>query len=279
MEFVKLVNAGAVTRIIMNRPQLHNAFNAQMIAELTQAFQQAATDDYCRVVILQSEGSNFSAGADLNWMQSMAELDYQDNLADARQLAELMHQVYCLPKMVIARVQGAAYGGALGLICACDVAIAEQSASFCLSEVKIGLAPAVISPYVIAAMGERNARRYMLTAEVIDAVKAHALGLIHEYCATAELDQRVTQLAQTAAANGPNAVATCKQLIQSIANWPEGSEGSGVSAEIRELTATVIARLRVTDEGQEGLTAFLQKRVPAWRDPASEDKPAKGNAE
>lgn len=260
MEFVTVSTDSGVTFITMNRPELHNAFNNQMIGEMTEAFRAAGGDHQCRVVVLQAEGKNFSAGADLNWMKSMAALSREQNQSDAMQLAELMHTVYTLPKMVIAKVQGASFGGALGLISACDVAFAAQGAKFCLSEVKIGLAPAVISPYVVEAIGLRNARRYMLSAEVFDAGKAHALGLIQEHYDSIEsLDAAVASLAKQVAQNGPQAVAQCKQLIRDIAYQPIGDQ-------TKILTANLIAEIRVSEEGQEGLSAFLQKRTPAWQE-------------
>lgn len=258
MEFVVVSNQPPVTKISMNRPSLHNAFNDQMIAELTSAFKAAAADDRCRVVILQSEGKHFSAGADLNWMRSMATLTREQNREDAMRLADLMHTVYSLPKIVVAKVKGASYGGALGLISACDIAFADSTATFCLSEVKIGLAPAVISPYVIQAMGLRNARRYMLSAEVFDAHAAQSVGVVHDVCAPTVLDEMVMNFADKVSQNGPNAVRHCKQLIQSIAY-----EAIGDRTNI--LTTDVIAELRVSEEGQEGLSAFLHKRSPAWR--------------
>ena len=258
MDFITVSQQSAITFITMNRPALHNAFNDQMIAEMTSAFLDAGRDSSCRVVVLQSEGKHFSAGADLNWMKNMAGLTREENRADAMRLAELMYTVYTLPKMVIAHVKGASYGGALGLICACDVAFAERDATFCLSEVKIGLAPAVISPYVIEAMGMRNARRFMLSAEVFNAQLATALGVVHEVCDAMEVESRIRDYAAAATQNGPNAVQQCKQLIQSIGHDKIGAHTSSV-------TADLIAELRVSEEGQEGLTAFLQKRIPSWR--------------
>lgn len=244
--------------IIMNRPKVHNAFNDQMIIELLQAFQQADNDADCRVVVLQAQGKNFSAGADLNWMKSMAQLDFHQNKADSDQLAKLMHCVYSLSKPVIAQVQGASYGGALGLIAACDIAVAESNATFCLSEVKIGLVPAVISPYVIEAMGVRNARRYILSAEVFTANEAKAFGLLHEVTTEECLEGQINALVKQISANGPNAVTKAKQLVQKVANKPIGHE-------IIEYTSELIAQVRVSEEGQEGLEAFLEKRKPGWK--------------
>lgn len=263
MEFVLLEKQGPISIITMNRPKLHNAFNDQMILELTDAFKQAGSDDSCRVVVLQAAGKNFSAGADLNWMKSMATLTKEENFADAMQLAELMHVVYSLPKVVIGKVTGASYGGALGLITACDIAIAATGATFCLSEVRIGLAPAVISPYVIEAMGIKNSRRYMLSAEVFNAEQANTMNVVNDVVAPEELDQEVMNLANLIAKNGANAVARCKQLIQDIGKASIGDNSKAVTAE-------VIADIRVSEEGQEGLAAFLEKREPAWRSAESE---------
>lgn len=263
MEFVLLEKQGPISFITMNRPKLHNAFNDQMILELTEAFKQAGSDDGCRVVVLQAAGKNFSAGADLNWMKSMATLTKEENRTDAMQLAELMHVVYSLPKVVIGKVVGASYGGALGLITACDIAVAASGATFCLSEVRIGLAPAVISPYVIEAMGIKNARRYMLSAEVFNAEQANAMNVVNQVVAADELDQEVMNLANLIAKNGANAVARCKQLIQDIGKASIGENSKAITAE-------VIADIRVSAEGQEGLAAFLEKREPAWRSAESE---------
>jgi len=258
MNYVNVQQQSDITFITMNRPSIHNAFDDQMIEELTGAFETAAQDDACRVVVLQAEGRNFSAGADLNWMKSMASLSREDNEIDALKLAGLMHCVYTLPKMVIAKVVGASFGGALGLISACDVAFADTDATFCLSEVKIGLVPAVISPYVIESMGIRNARRFMLSAEVFDTETAVKSGLIQGVFPTDQLDSEVVALANVAAKNGPRATAQCKQLINAIAHERIGDKTITHTAEL-------IAKIRVSEEGQEGLTSFLEKRPPAWR--------------
>ncbi|AUM11316.1 enoyl-CoA hydratase-related protein [Ketobacter alkanivorans] len=258
MDYVNVQQQSDITFITMNRPTVHNAFDDQMIRELTDAFETAAHNNACRVVVLQAEGRNFSAGADLNWMKSMASLSREENEADALRLAGLMHRVYTLPKMVIAKVVGASFGGALGLISACDVAFADTGATFCLSEVKIGLVPAVISPYVIEAMGIRNARRFMLSAEVFDADMAVSVGLIQAAFPRDQLDCEVIALANVAAKNGPDATAHCKQLINAIAHERIGDKTI-------TQTAKLIADIRVSEEGQEGLTSFLEKRPPAWR--------------
>ena len=258
MDFVLMENLSGVFSITMNRPELHNAFNEQMIQELIQAFEAAEADASCRVVVLQAAGKNFSAGADLNWMKSMAKLNFDQNKADSDELAKLMYRVYSLSKPVIAKVKGASFGGALGLIAACDMAVAVPEAKFCLSEVKIGLVPAVISPYVVEALGVRQSRRYMQTAEVFSADAAKQMGLLNEVVSEAELDSTVQNLAQTVCANSPQAVTTVKQLIDRVASQP-------INDKLIDHTSTVIAQIRVSEEGQEGLASFLEKRNPSWK--------------
>ncbi len=230
-----------------------------MIAELRSAFDELANLEQVRIVVLGSQGRNFSAGADLGWMQRMATYDYEHNLADARLLAEMLASLYRLPQPTIARVQGAAFGGAVGLVSCCDMAVASERASFCLSEVKIGLIPATISPYVIRAMGERAARRYFTTAERFSASEALRLGLVSEMTAEDQLDDAVEQLVEALLQNGPLAVRAAKQLVADVA-------GREISPELVEDTCEGIARIRVSEEGQEGLGAFLNKRQPAWLD-------------
>lgn len=260
MEFVTLKpEQGGIIRITMNRPQVHNAFNDQMIQELLNAFELVEEDSECRVVVLEANGKSFSAGADLNWMKSMAKMDFNENKADAEQLAKLMNGVYHLSKPVIAKVHGASYGGALGLIAACDLAVADEGAQFCLSEVKIGLVPAVISPYVVEAIGARNAKRYMQTAEVFSAQKAHDMGLLHEVVISENLDNAVSQWAKQISGNSPKAVSAAKELINTIANKP-------IDADAIDFTSELIAQIRVSEEGQEGLSAFLEKRKPSWKE-------------
>lgn len=244
-----------VARLTLNRPELHNAFDDRMIAELLDALTVVANDNSVRLLVLASNGKNFSAGADLSWMRSMATKNYAENCADAKQLSLLMQRLDELPQPTVALVRGAAFGGAVGLIACCDIALAESNASFCLSEVKIGLIPAVISPYVMRAMGHRQARRYMLSAERFTAETAQALGLIHEL--SADLEQRLQQLQQQLLSNSPAAVRAAKRLALAIDQQP-------LNAATRNHTITEIAQIRVSAEGQEGLTAFLEKRTPAW---------------
>lgn len=250
------VDERGVARLTLNRPDVHNAFDDVMIGELIAALTQAADDDNVRVLVLQSEGKNFSAGADLNWMRSMADKDYQQNIDDAGELSLLMQRLDELPKPTIALVQGAAFGGAVGLAACCDMVLAQPKTSFCLSEVKIGLIPAVISPYVVKAIGERQARRYMLTAERFFADDALQLGLVHRIVDDfgGALDEWLEALLN----NSPQALGACKQLIANVGSRP-------VDDRVRRHTIEAIAEIRVSAEGQEGLSAFLQKRPAAWR--------------
>ena len=255
---IRLNVSGGVGRITMARPQKHNAFDDGLIADLSAAFEAAGRDDAVRVVVLEGEGKSFSAGADLGWMQRMA--DYSDavNLADARKLAGMMRILNELPRPTIARVQGAAFGGGVGLVATCDIAFASQAASFCLSEARLGLIPSVISPYVVEAIGARAARRYFQTAERFDAETARALGLVHEVVPHERLDGRLEELIGTLLDNGPAAMAASKDLIRRVASGP-------VDDAMVEDTAQRIADIRATDEGREGVQAFLEKRGPNWQ--------------
>ncbi len=252
------VDHRGVATVTLDRPEKHNAFDDAIIAELDTAFAALGADSGVRAVVLASNGKSFSAGADLGWMQRMADYDHAENLRDARALAEMLRKLNTLPQPTIARVQGAAYGGAVGLVSCCDMAIGSEKASFCLSEVKIGLIPATISPYVIAAIGQRAARRYFTTAEVIDAEAARALGLLSDVVSAADLDSRVEAQLALLLANGPAAVAAAKHLALDMA-------GTDLGAELIEESCHRIADIRVSEEGQEGLQAFLGKRAPAWR--------------
>jgi methylglutaconyl-CoA hydratase len=251
------IDSRGVANLILNRPEVHNAFDDQMIAELIRVLDQLAADDKVKVLTLSARGKNFSAGADLNWMRSMAQKNYQQNLDDANELAALMHKLDTFPKPTIALVQGAAFGGAVGLVACCDMALAEQGASFCLSEVKIGLIPAVISPYVMRALGERQCRRYFLTAERFSADSALAMGLLHQVVAVGELQSQAESLITSLLQNSPAAVSAAKALLHNIYNRK-------ISNNVIAHTTQAIAEIRVSAEGQEGLTAFLEKRKPAW---------------
>ncbi|MFN2329490.1 MAG: enoyl-CoA hydratase/isomerase family protein [Chromatocurvus sp.] len=253
------ISERGVAKVVINRPMKHNAFDDSMIRGLRQAFNQLAADASVRVIVLCSNGKHFSAGGDLAWMQRMAGFDRDDNLQDAEDLAGMLLDLRQIPQPTIAQVQGAAFGGALGLVSCCDIAIAASTARFALSEVRIGLIPATIGPYVIAAIGERAARRFFVTGEAFDARSALRLGLVSEVVAPEDLETAVTQLCDTLLDNGPQAVRAAKDLITEICGLP-------ASDELILETCRRIANLRVSDEGQEGLKAFLEKRPPSWRD-------------
>jgi len=249
-------NRGVAT-ITMLREDVHNAFDDVMIEQLFNAFEQATVNDSARVIVLRSLGKSFSAGADLNWMRSMAKKNFQENIEDAGALANLMQKIATCPKPTLVLVQGAAFGGAVGLVACCDIAIATQRASFCLSEVKIGLIPAVISPYVVAAMGQRQAQRYFLTAERFKADKALSMGLIHELVEEDELDNSAQIIITALLGNSPAAMTQAKELINFVSN-------KTIDDPLIEGTSERIAAIRVSDEGQEGLSSFLEKRSPYW---------------
>lgn len=243
----------------LNRPEKNNAFNAQMIRELIIALDRVQSDTRLRFLVMRARGKHFSAGADLAWMQESANLDYNTNLGDARELGELMYNLAKLKLPSLAVVQGAAYGGALGLISCCDMAIGADDAQFCLSEVKIGLAPAVISPFVIQAIGERHARRYALTAERFNGTRAREIGLLAEAYPASELEQQVQHWIDNLLLNSPQAMRVSKDLLREVGHGE-------LTPALRRYCENAIARIRVSPEGQEGLRAFLQKREPAWRD-------------
>ena len=243
--------------LCLNNPEQHNAFDDRLIAELTAALLNLRNDSRVRIVLLTASGKSFSAGADLNWMRRVADYSLEENVQDALGLAELMQTLNELPKPTIALVQGATFGGGVGLVAACDIAIASERASFCLSEVKLGLIPAVISPYVLAAIGPRQARRYFLTAERFSAADALRIGLVHQVVPAEELQSTADQLCGELLRNGPHALAAAKNLIQDVAGRP-------ISKQLIELTAERIAAIRATEEGREGLDAFLNKRQPGW---------------
>ena len=251
------VDAG-VGIVTFNRADRHNAFDDVTIAELIDAIDAMEEDPDVRVVVLSSTGRSFSAGADLRWMQSAAAQGFDDNLRDARNLAEMLRRIAQSPKPTVARVQGPAYGGGVGVVAACDIAVATFDAQFALTEVKLGIIPAAIGPHVIAAIGPRHARRYMLTAERFSAAEAYRLGLIHEMVAdAAALDEAVGQIVDSLLKNGPQAIAACKALIGAVA-------GQQLSAAVVEDTAQRIANIRASAEAQEGMSAFLEKRQPNW---------------
>lgn len=248
-----------VLTLSMDRPQVHNAFDTVMIRELTAALQAADLDETTRVVVITGSGSSFSAGADMNWMRSLKGASLEDNESDALELAGLMRSLNYLSKPSIARINGAAFGGGLGLIAACDITIAVDSARFGLTEARLGLAPAVISPYVFRRIGEGNARRYFLSGERFDARQAKDIGLIQQYVGAGQLDDTVEDMIRALLKGGPLAVAHCKQLAFAVVGHNAKSQQT-----LDEYTAKLIAGLRVSAEGQEGLAAFLEKRKPAW---------------
>ena len=256
---------GGVGIITLNRPERHNAFDDKMIGELIAAIAAMQADPAVRVLVVSSTGKSFCAGADLNWMKRAATYSPAESLADARALAEMLRSLAQMGKPTVARVQGPAYGGGVGLVAACDIAIATYDAQFVLSEVKLGIIPAVISPHVIAAIGERYARRYMLTAERFAAAEAYRMGLLHEIVPDdSALDEAVGEIVDALLANGPCALAACKELIRAVAGRP-------MDAAVVDETAQLIASIRATNEGQEGMAAFLEKRKPNWAVSADED--------
>lgn len=250
--------------ITLNRPEKHNAFDDVLIADLTGALKELDNNDAVRIVVLSAAGKSFSAGADMNWMKRMASYSEADNYRDAMALGGLMRTLHDLSKPTIARVHGAAYGGGVGLVACCDIAVAGYDAAFALSEVRVGLVPAVISPYVIAAIGERMARRYFLSGERFTAAEAFRIGLVHELAPDEEqLDEVIAPIVEALLAAGPKSQSEAKVLIDSVSNRP-------LSHQLIEETARRIARLRVSPEGQEGLGAFLEKRDPNWLPPRPE---------
>lgn len=247
-----------VLTLTLNRPHVRNAFDDALITALIAALQKAAQDPTVRVVILRGNGSVFCAGADLQWMQRMIDYTYEENLSDASQLALLMETLHDLPQPTLAVVQGAAYGGGVGLLACCDLVIAEISAKFCLSEVKLGLIPAVISPFLLVRMGQKALRRYAFTAEVFDASKAQANGLVDECVPTDELELHADAMLKNLLAASPAAIREMKQLLQRLSE-------SHRAEEIQAQTIAAIARIRISEEGQEGLKAFLEKRKPNYQ--------------
>lgn len=246
-----------VARVWLNRPDVRNAFNDDVIAALTATFEDLSKDEDLRVVVLGAHGKAFCAGADLNWMKAMAGYDWDQNRADAQKLADMLWTLDQCPVPIVGRVQGDCYAGGMGLASVCDVLVAVEGATFCLSEARLGLLPATISPYVVRAMGAQASRRYMVTAERFSAVQAHAMGMVHELATPETLDARVDAIVATLAANGPKAVRECKRLVRDVS-------GVAITAELRGETARRIADIRASDEGREGLASFLDKRPPGW---------------
>jgi len=253
---IRCVTEGPVAKVILNRPEVHNAFNDIMITELLQVFSKLHDARDVRVVIFTGEGKSFCAGADLNWMKRVKDYSFEENFKESLDISELMYSIYSLPLPTIARVNGAAVGGGMGFVATCDIAVAASDARFSLSEVKLGLVPACISPYVIRKAGEGACREFMLTGERLTAEKAMRLGLVNEVAEPGELDNVVSALVDRLISSGPNAISICKELLRKV---------PGMSFdEAKKMTAEAIANLRVSDEGQEGMKAFLEKRKPRW---------------
>jgi methylglutaconyl-CoA hydratase len=247
-----------VAEVWLNRPEVRNAFNDGVIAELTAAFDQLGSDPALRVIVLGGHGKAFCAGADLSWMRAMAGYSWEDNQADAARLAQMLWTIYRCPVPVVGRIHGDCYAGGVGLAAVCDVLVAAEGVNFCLSEARLGLLPATIAPYVVRALGEQAARRYFVTAERFDAARALSLGWVHEVTAPEALDAKVAEIVAALVANGPAAVRACKQLVQDVAGRP-------IDAALREDTARRIADIRSSPEGREGVQAFLDKREPGWK--------------
>jgi methylglutaconyl-CoA hydratase len=257
MAALQTTQQGAVLTLTLSRPDVRNAFNDEVIAEITHAFQDAASRADVRAVVLAAVGPAFCAGADLNWMRRMADYTRAENLADASTLAEMLRVMYTCPKPTVARIQGDVYAGGMGLVAACDMAVSVDTAHYCLSEVKLGLFPATISPYVIRAMGARAAHRYFLTAERFSAAEAHRIGFVHQVVTADQLDARVEELTQALCNASPNAVRSCKTLLHEVA-------GCDIDAPLIARTVEGIADIRASSEGKEGVQSFLQKRKPHW---------------
>jgi methylglutaconyl-CoA hydratase len=246
-----------VARVWLARPEMRNAFNAELIAELRAAFEALSADADLRCIVLGGQGKAFCAGADLGWMRAMADYSWEQNRADAQALADMLWAAWRCPVPIVARIQGDCYAGGVGLAAVCDVRVAVDTANFCLSEARLGLLPATISPYVVRALGEQAAHRYFVTAERFTAAQAQAFGFVHEVCAPDDFDPKVDAIVTALVANGPAAVRACKALLRDVAGQP-------ISAALREDTARRIADTRASDEGREGVQAFLQGRKPAW---------------
>jgi methylglutaconyl-CoA hydratase len=248
---------GAVARVFLNRPDVRNAFNDGVIAELTAAFRELGQDASLRAIVLGGHGKAFCAGADLSWMKAMAGYSWEQNRDDAQALADMLWTVYSCPLPVVGRIHGDCYAGGVGLASVCDVLVAAEGVHFCLSEAKLGLLPATIGPYVIKAMGEQAARRWFITAERFSAARAAASGFVHEVVGADQLDATVDEIVAALVANGPQAVKACKRLVQDLASRP-------IDDALRADTARRIADIRASGEGREGVRSFLEKRSPGW---------------
>jgi methylglutaconyl-CoA hydratase len=251
-----------VAEVWLNRPEVRNAFNDGVIAELTQAFEQLSADGELRAIVLGGHGKAFCAGADLSWMKAMASYSWTENEADAARLAHMLWTIYSCPIPVVGRIHGDCYAGGVGLAAVCDVLVAAEGMHFCLSEARLGLLPATIGPYVVRALGEQASRRYFVTAERFSAAQARALGFVHELVAADALDATVAEVVGTLCANGPAAAKACKQLVKDVSSTP-------IDAALRADTARRIADIRASAEGREGVAAFLGKRDAAWKGSAA----------
>jgi methylglutaconyl-CoA hydratase len=252
-----VTTTGGVARLSLDRPEIRNAFDDALIAELTRVLRELDADDKVRAVVLAGNGPAFCAGADLNWMKRMAGYTYEQNLADARALAAMLKTLDRMRKPTLARVHGPAFAGGVGLVAACDIAVGVPEAKFCLSEAKLGLSPATISPYVVRAMGERMARRYFLTAEVFDASEAHRIGLLSMVSPSEKLDGEIDEILKHLLQGGPQSLSRIKDLVSFVSSGP-------ISDELIDDTARRIAEIRVSSEGREGIASFLEKRKPGW---------------
>ncbi len=258
MELMESLGPGGVLTLTMNRPEVHNAFDDKQQRRLIDALVVAAADTAVRVVVLAGKGRSFSAGGDLNYMKRMGANSYQENIEDAARLARLMQLLNDFPKPTVARVHGAAMGGGVGLVCCCDIAVGSSSARFALSEVKVGMVPATISPYVVRSIGEKAARRLFLTGEMIDAQRALQVGYLSEVVEDAHLDERIDAIVQMLLNNAPEGLSRAKWIVGEVFGQP-------LSEELVAKTVKLIADVRDSDEGREGLSAFLEKRPPNWQ--------------
>jgi methylglutaconyl-CoA hydratase len=257
-ETIRLEDKGRIARITFCRPEVHNAFNDTVIYELTDCFTKLKNNAELRVIVLTGEGKSFCAGADLNWMRRVKEYGYEKNYEESLALAELFHLIYTMPVPIIGRINGAAIGGGTGFVALCDIAVAAESAKFSFSEVKIGVVPACIGPYVIKKIGEGKAREFFISGERLTAQEAHRIGLVNRWYPDDQFDGEIEKLITTVLSSGPHAVAMAKELVSNVPNMP--------SDKFKPYTADMIAKLRKSDEGQEGMDAFLNKRKPNWVD-------------
>jgi methylglutaconyl-CoA hydratase len=256
-ETLQVAIEGKLATVTLNRPDVRNAFNEKTINELALAFDALGRNELVHAIVLAANGAAFCAGGDLNWMKAMAGYTHAENNADAMQLAQMLRAIYLCPKPVVAKVHGDCYAGGMGLVAACDVVVVADVANFCLSEVKLGLIPATISPYMIKAMGEQAARRYFLTAERFSAADAHRIGMVHELVAADALDAKMAEVLKALVTNSPNAVKEAKMLVREVVGKP-------VNDALLADTAERIAHIRASEQGREGVTSFLEKRKPGW---------------